>query len=168
MESIIGELLQQHRDAEGMLARLGAGVGRVRHRAGLGAEVMSELAELRRDIQGEVMRHFREEEQALFPVLGRHLDTSSGPIAMLMEEHARFRQLELEFEEALAALESGYADGWEAKLCQAGDAIGELLPPHIEKEETVLFPMAEQMMGPDEWAEVKSLWIQAQAAASAG
>lgn len=168
MESVLGELLQQHRDAEAMLATLGAAVSRVRRETARGAGVMSELAELRSDIQGEVMRHFREEEQALFPVLGRHIDSSSGPIAMLMEEHARFRQLELEFEEALAALEAEYADGWEEKLCRAGDAIGSLLPPHIEKEETVLFPMAEQMLGQEEWGEVRSLWIQAQAAASSG
>jgi hemerythrin-like domain-containing protein len=74
--------------------------------------------------------------------------------------------LELEFEEALAALESRYQDGWEEKLCQAGDAIGRLMPPHIEKEESVLFPMAEQMLGNDEWTEVRALWNQARAAAS--
>lgn len=168
MEPILGELLQQHRDAEAMLARLGAAVGRVRRERADGPGVMSELAELRKDIQGEVMRHFREEEQALFPVLGRHFDSSSGPIAMLMEEHAQFRQLELEFEEALAALEAEYQDGWEDKLCHAGEAIGRLLPPHIEKEESVLFPMAEQMLGQAEWAEVRSLWIKAEAAASGG
>ena len=126
---------------------------------------MNELSELRHAIQGEVLRHFREEEQALFPVLGRHIDSSSGPIAMLMEEHAQFRQLELEFEEALAALESRYQDGWEEKLCVAGEAIGRLMPPHIEKEESVLFPMADQMLGDEEWAEVRTLWDQAQAAA---
>lgn len=60
---------------------------------------------------------------------------------MLMEEHAQFRQLQLE--EALAALESRHQDGWEEKLCQAGDAIGRLMPAHIEKEESVLFPIAE-------------------------
>jgi len=166
LESIIHELLEQHRGAEAMLKRLAGDVIRVRREGARGAGVMNELAELRREIQGEVLRHFREEEQGLFPVLGRHIDSSSGPIAMLMEEHAQFRQLELQFEEALAALESQYEDGWEEKLCQAGDAIGRLMPPHIEKEESVLFPMAEQMLGEDEWAEVRMLWNQAQAAAA--
>ncbi|MFI5283067.1 MAG: hemerythrin domain-containing protein [Candidatus Dormibacterales bacterium] len=166
MGTIINELLQQHRDAEAMLTRLEAGVVRVRREGASGAGVMHELSDLRHEIQGEVLRHFREEEQALFPVLGRHIDSSSGPIAMLMEEHARFRQLELEFEEALAALESQYQDGWEAKLCEAGDAIGRLMPPHIEKEESVLFPMAEQVLDKDEWAEVRELWNQARAAAT--
>ena len=164
MESILEELFRQHRDAEAMLVKLATGVERIR-REGVGRQgVMEELSEIRRDIQGEVLSHFREEELALFPVLGRHIDSSSGPIAMLMEEHALFRQLELQFEEALASLEAGLREDWIEKLCGAGDAIGRLLPPHIEKEESVLFPMAESMLGEDEWVEVRRLWRDALAA----
>ena len=161
MESIMEELFRQHRDAEAMLVKLAAGVARVRREGGAAPGVRGDLSELRREIQGEVLSHFREEEQALFPVLGRHLDSSSGPISTLMEEHARFRQLELEFEEAVAALEAGFSDEWESKLCDAGDAIGRLLPPHIAKEDEVLFPMAEEMLKEEEWAEVRRLWREA-------
>jgi iron-sulfur cluster repair protein YtfE (RIC family) len=165
MEPILEELFKQHRDAETMLTRLAAAVGRVRREGAGGPVITAELSEVRREIQGEVLSHFREEELALFPVLGRHVDSSSGPLAMLMEEHAQFRQLELQFEEALAALEAGYHDGWEGKLGEAGDAIGRLLPPHIEKEEGVLFPMAESMLSEEEWGEVRRLWQEALEAA---
>lgn len=158
MHPILEGLFRQHRDAETMLRDLGAATSR--------ALDLTELRRLRHEIQGEVLSHFREEELALFPVLGRHLDASSGPIAMLMEEHAQFRQLELEFEEALAALESAAADGWAEKLCTAADAIGRLLPPHIEKEESVLFPMAESNLDDSEWMEVEKLWREAVAAAA--
>lgn len=121
---------------------------------------------VRREIQGEVLSHFREEELALFPVLGRHIDSSVGPIATMMEEHALFRQLELQFEEALASLEAGLHDEWAEKLSGAGDEIGRLLPPHIEKEDSVLFPMAESMLEEEEWAEVRQLWKEALAAAA--
>lgn len=161
MESIMEELFRQHRDAEAMLVKLAAGVGRVRREGAGGAGVLGDLSELRREIQGEVLSHFREEEQALFPVLGRHLDSSSGPIATMMEEHALFRQLELQFEEAVAALEAGFRNGWEEKLGDAGDAIARLLPGHIAKEEEVLFPMAEEVLQEDEWAEVRRLWREA-------
>jgi len=164
MESILAELSRQHRDAEGMLAKLAAGVGRVRREGVRGAGVLDDLRDLRREIQGEVLSHFREEEQALFPVLGRHIDSASGPIAMLMEEHAIFRQLELQFEEAVAALEAGLTDGWEEKVCEAGEAIVGMLPEHIEKEESVLFPMAEGMLGEEEWDDVRRLWKEALAA----
>jgi len=72
----MSELLEQHRDAEAMLTRLIAGVVRVRREGAHGAGVINELLELRREIQGEVLRHFREEEQALFPVLGRLWDST--------------------------------------------------------------------------------------------
>ena len=157
-------LLRQHRGAEAMLVKLAAGVGRVRQEGVKGSGVLDDLVDLRREIQGEVLSHFREEEQALFPVLGRHIDSASGPIAMLMEEHAIFRQLELQFEEAVAALEAGLMDGWEEKVCEAGEAIAGMLPEHIEKEESVLFPMAEGMLGEEEWDDVRRLWKEALAA----
>ncbi|HET7339059.1 MAG TPA: hemerythrin domain-containing protein [Candidatus Dormibacteraeota bacterium] len=166
MHPILEGLLHQHRDAEVMLKDLRAITGRVRGGAVRQPDVMAELSRLRHEIQGEVLSHFREEELALFPVLGRHVDASSGPIAILMEEHAQFRQLELEFDEALAAIESGYQDGWEDKLCDAADAIERLLPPHIEKEDEVLFPMAETMLDESEWNEVERLWREAMAATS--
>ena len=161
MESIMEELLRQHRGAEAMLAKLAVGVGRVQREGVKGAGVLDDLRELRREIQGEVLSHFREEEQALFPVLGRHIGSASGPIAMLMEEHAIFRQLELQFEEAVAALEAGHGDGWEEMVCDAANSISHLLPPHIEKEESVLFPMATDVLSADEWDQVRRLWADA-------
>lgn len=161
---MIEELVRQHRDAEAMLVKLAAGVERVQREGVKGAGVLDDLRDLRREIQGEVLSHFREEEQALFPVLGRHIDSASGPIAMLMEEHAIFRQLELQFEEAVAALEAGHGDGWEERIRDAGDSIARLLPAHIEKEESVLFPMAENLLSAEEWDQVRRLWKEASAA----
>ena len=166
MHPILEDLFRQHRDAETMLADLSTVIDRVRGGGARRPEVIEELSRLRHEIQGEVLSHFREEELALFVVLGRHIDVSSGPIAMLMEEHAQFRQLELEFEEALAAIETGHQDGWPERLCEAAEAIGRLLPPHIEKEDTVLFPMAESMLEEPEWTEVERLWRGALSAAS--
>jgi len=165
MHRILEGLFRQHRDAEVMLKDLSAVTSSVRGGAANQRDVLIELSRLRHEIQGEVLSHFREEELALFPVLGRHIGASSGPIAMLMEEHAKFRQLELEFEAALAAIESCFQDGWADKLCDAADGIRDLLPPHIEKEDGVLFPMAESMLDEAEWTEVERLWREAIAAA---
>src|SRR5450759_1687093 len=126
MESIMEELLRQHRDAESMLVKLAAGVDRVRREGVKAAGVLDDLRDLRREIQGEVLSHFRE------------------------EEHALFRQLELEFEDAVAALEAGFRDGWEEKVCDAAGSIAHLRPAHIEKEESVLFPMHEDVLSADE------------------
>ena len=163
MEAILEDLFRQHRDAERMLVDLAAATELVRKQSA--HAVIDELSRLRHEIQGEVLSHFREEELALFPVLGRHAESSTGPIAVMMEEHARFRQLELQFEEALAALESGLEDGWADRLCDAADEIGRLLPPHIQKEEGILFPLAESVLEDSEWAQVHQLWKDAVAAA---
>lgn len=161
MEAILEDLFRQHRDAEHMLVDLQGAAERVRREGTRSGALMEELRRLRREIQGEVLSHFREEELALFPVLGRHVESSTGPIAVMMEEHARFRQLELQFEEALAALESGLEDDFAGRLCDAADEIGRLLPPHIEKEEGILFPMAESTLEEKEWAQVRQLWKDA-------
>ena len=166
MHPILEGLFRQHRDAEAMLADLETAAGRVKAGGAAHPDVLAELARLRHEIHGEVLSHFREEELALFVVLGRHIDAAGGPIAMLMEEHAQFRQLELEFEEALAAIELDFHDGWPDRLCEAAEAIGRLLPPHIEKEDTVIFPMAESMLDESEWSQVERLWREAVSAAS--
>jgi iron-sulfur cluster repair protein YtfE (RIC family) len=159
------ELFGQHREAEVLFERLAAAGAELRRSGGPEPGVMATLAELRAGIQGEVMGHFREEEQALFPVLGRHLDVAEGPIAMLMEEHAHFRELELEFEAGLAALESGAAGEWVERLAAAVEAMCGLMPGHIEKEDAVLFPIAESVLSDVEWAEAERLWQRARAAA---
>lgn len=165
MHPFLEGLFRQHRDAEAMLADLGKAIASVRGGAGSQPDVVAELRRLRREIQGEVLSHFREEELALFPVLGRHVEVSGGPIAMLMEEHARFRQLELEFEEALAAMEASLGGVWHETLCAAADEIRQMMPAHIEKEDDVLFPMAESMLEESEWADVERLWSAAVEAA---
>lgn len=164
MNPILEELVRQHRDAEQMLVELSAAVTRLRS-AGAGEPgVLTDLARCRSLIQGEVDAHFREEEQALFPVLGRRIGTEDGPIAVLMEEHCAFRRHQLEYERALAALEAGEDGEWRERLASAADAIDSLLPVHIEKEDQVLFPMAQAVLEEGEWDEVRALWHRAAAA----
>jgi hemerythrin-like domain-containing protein len=154
---ILEELGRQHRDAEHLLVDMSAAVSRLRSEGPGGPGVLADLGRCRTLIQDEVDAHFNEEERALFPVLGRRIGTADGPIAILMEEHRAFRGLQLEYERALAALEAGESGEWQERLAGAAGAIEGLLPPHIEKEEEVLFPMAEAVLGDGEWDEVRAL-----------
>ena len=158
MNQMLEELSRQHRDAEQLLEELSAAVARLRSEGAGGPGVLAELGRCRRLLQGEVDAHFREEEQALFPILGRRIGTEEGPIAVLMEEHFAFRRHQLEYEQALAALEAGRDGPWREHLVAAARAIGSLLPPHIQKEDEVLFPMAEAVLDEGEWDEVRTLW----------
>lgn len=159
MNTMLGNLFDQHRGAEQMLERLAGAALRLR-REGVQPDILKEFQACREVLEGEVGSHFREEEQGLFPVLGRHVGLEDGPIAAMMEEHARLRQLELVFEGSLAALEYGHPGEWAESLLRAAEEIGRLLPLHIAKEDEVLFPLAESMLTEADWDECRTLWAR--------
>jgi hemerythrin-like domain-containing protein len=105
------------------------------------------LAEFAAFLQGEVRAHFTLEEHALFPVLGRHLSQTQGPLAVMNAEHAAFGDLLHEFAAALQG-----SDPNRQRAC-AGELI-HFLRDHIAKEDHVLFPMAGQILSPEELREV--------------
>lgn len=138
MTATIGLLSMQHQD---VLAQLHA----------VEAEILprkdADLAEFAAYLADEVACHFALEEQALFPLLARHLDLEHGPLAVMNAEHAAFR-------EGLAGLAAALHGGdLTAQRTQAVQLI-ELLRAHIDKEDHVLFPMAEHLLSASEQDEV--------------
>ena len=79
-----------------------------------------------------VRRHNDNEETALFPLL-----REQGPVALFIEEHVALRKLE---DQLLAAIDGPDPAG--------------LLRAHIERENSVLFPMARVWLGEDGLAQV--------------
>lgn len=106
-----------------------------------------QVADVIRYLEDEVMRHFDLEERALFPVLARHIGDAQGPLAVMNAEHATFRQL-------LASLTAAFhsEDLDQQQRCMR-DLVA-LLHAHIAKEDQVLFPLALQMLSPQEIGEV--------------
>jgi hemerythrin-like domain-containing protein len=98
--------------------------------------------------------HHAKEESVLFPELERHgAQREAGPIGVMLEEHDAGRRHVREMAEALARFRQG--DGGSLLVIRrSADAYRDLLRRHIEKEEQVLFPMAESMLPPDEAAGV--------------
>lgn len=96
--------------------------------------------------------HFRQEEEALFPVLGRVIGTEGGPIAVMLEEHD-------EIEAAHAAMtEELKKDSPDlSRIVDAGRTIIAILEPHIHKEDRVLFPMAMYHLDKEQLDEVDRL-----------
>jgi len=85
--------------------------------------------------------HHGKEEGLLFPALvGTVLPEKSGPIGVMLADHAQGRQLIRDMEEAL----SPQVD--RVKLAQAAGAYAILLRNHIQKEDMFLFPMAEKVL----------------------
>jgi hemerythrin-like domain-containing protein len=85
--------------------------------------------------------HHGKEEGLLFPAMVEAgVPGKDGPIGVMLTEHAQGRQLIRDMEESI----STGVD--RAKLAQAAGGYASLLRNHIQKENTVLFPMAERVL----------------------
>lgn len=95
---------------------------------------------------GELERHFRHEEQALFPALARHIGRS-GPIGAMVAEH---ESLCRSIDDLEAAVDEIRGDRRQANSATQREAtrlaghIAFLLRGHIAREDEMLFPLAQR------------------------
>ena len=80
-------------------------------------------------------RHFREEEELLFPLVAE-LDEAREPLLQALLEHQRVRALARRLEAGLAEGEPG---------ADVMRELGDLLVAHVRHEERVLFPLIERL-----------------------
>lgn len=104
----------------------------------------------------DFIRHFADqchhckEEQVLFPALEAHgIPTEGGPVGMMLLEHEEGRSLVRAMMDALARIEAG-DDSAEAGLFDSAGQYLRLLREHIQKEDEVLFRMADEVIPADE------------------
>lgn len=98
--------------------------------------------------------HHGKEEEFLFPALeNAGVPREGGPIRVMLQEHEQGRRLVARLKDAL----SGHGSGVLSRMEEAQVIITEyvaLLSQHIDKENTVLFPMADAKLDPDKDAEL--------------
>ncbi len=123
-----------HRAADRAWAEVEAAV-----ESGDGERVQAAAGEYLRRME----RHFRMEEEVLFPAFEERTGMSGGPTAVMRMEHDQMRGLLTGIEEAPAA---GRFD----EILDLGDSLLLLVQQHNQKEETVLYPMAREQLA-DEW-----------------
>lgn len=93
--------------------------------------------------------HHGKEEGLLFPALVKAgMPERAGPVGVMMAEHVEGRQFIQQMEAALA----GALDG--RKFADSANGYIRLLRQHIDKENNVLFVMAEQMLPPAQLEEL--------------
>jgi hemerythrin-like domain-containing protein len=94
--------------------------------------------------------HHGKEEDIFYPLLeARGMPKSGGPLGVMFNEHEQGRALVREMRQAAEAYASG-AQGSGARWAQAADQYAVLLRSHIQKEDMVLFPMAERLLSGNE------------------
>lgn len=93
--------------------------------------------------------HHGKEEGFLFPALVRAgMPEQGGPVGVMLSEHVQGRQWIHAMEEATRPTTDA------AQFTAAAAGYGQLMRAHIQKENNVLFPMAERMLPPPQLEEM--------------
>ena len=100
-----------------------------------------------REFQSQMLRHLRMEEEVMFPAFEQASGmTGGGPTFVMRSEHEQMRGLIVQMS---AAADGGDYD----ELVDLGDTLLMLIQQHNQKEENMLYPMAEQALTGD-WAKI--------------
>lgn len=89
--------------------------------------------------------HHRKEERVLFPLLGERVPMANTPVSVMLAEHDKSRAYVRALVEALPQARRGDRDAAE-RTAVALEGYAKLLRAHIDKENSVLFPLAERAL----------------------
>ena len=94
--------------------------------------------------------HHHKEEKVLFPALENHgIPRDGGPVGMMLTEHEEGRSYVRAMAAALTRIEAG-EQREEAGLFDAAHSYVRLLHEHIQKEDDILFAMADEVIPANE------------------
>jgi hemerythrin-like domain-containing protein len=94
--------------------------------------------------------HHKKEEGVLFEMLGAYgLPASAGPVAVMLSEHEQGRAFTSGMRQAALKLDAGDSSAARA-VVENAQGYAQLLRQHIQKEDTVLFPIANQVIPLDQ------------------
>lgn len=167
----IQHLLQEHRDIMSQVADLRQAVADLSTRGEAALpEALPVFRRMGRMMETQLALHAKKEDDALFPALEAIFGDDGSPTSAMREEHksihaegALLRKTlhELndvehpQIEAGGAKLRSMAADGGSAdSLLATAQEIIHLLDMHFEKEEQILFPMAQNVLGEEKMEEV--------------
>ena len=133
MESISSFMQQDHVVIDAIAERA-VTAAEARDWAGLAREGTEFLRRLR--------RHIDAEEKVLFPAFEQRTGMSAaGPSVVMRVEHEQMKPILAQMDAAVAAQDGpGYQ--------RASKALLDILVPHNQKEEHMMYPMLDQAMGP--------------------
>ena len=94
--------------------------------------------------------HHAKEERLLFPLLEERERAAGGPVSVMLSEHEAGRQAIRAIDEALPRANEDTAA--RAAVAENLGLYAHLLRLHINKENTVLFPLADRILGDDDQA----------------
>ncbi|MED2254441.1 hemerythrin domain-containing protein [Brevibacillus parabrevis] len=103
-------------------------------------ELLTELQTNANAFIAELEPHSAKEEDVLFTMMAKYVGREAGPIAVMEYEHEQAKRFLNRF------LEDGFPDYLQSAV--------EVLLQHFQKEEQVLFPMAQKLLNEEEKQEL--------------
>ncbi len=141
-------LWAEHGVLRGVARVLEAEALRARQGEPLNAPLVAAIVEYLRDYPCRF--HHPKEEQFLFPALARHGEAASKAIEALMLQHGAEEKLIARLDGAAKNLRENPQD--QDAFAVAAETYARFLEAHVREEETNVFPLAETLLGEDEWA----------------
>ncbi|HEY6005867.1 MAG TPA: hemerythrin domain-containing protein [Anaeromyxobacter sp.] len=143
----IETLMNEHRVIEGVLDALVAFADEVRRKGATEKEELGRFVEFIRGFADAC--HHGKEEGVLFEAMVQHgFPRHGGPIAVMLHEHDEGRALVGSLK-AFAEQLAPWSDADRQEIANASFGFSDLLRSHIQKEDGVLYPMAEQHLPPE-------------------
>ena len=131
--------------------------------------VSAELKELLAFFKAEFWVHFTKEEEALFPEIETFLPRNAGPLGVMLLEHDDLRKTNDIIQQAAAEYLGG--NGGEATkgtLQKQGTHFISVLRDHINKEDNILFMMANMHLNPQQMEKISRLFEKIEGGSKAG
>lgn len=148
----ITDLKDEHRGVETMLGIIENLAGKFSQGRGIDTKDLDAILEFLTVFVDRC--HHGKEEDFLFPALeAAGVPRDQGPIGILLQEHEQGRRLVAGLRKAAKDLTSGDKAAGKTIEKISLDYV-DLLSRHIEKEESVVFRMAVDLLGPDKQAEL--------------
>lgn len=155
------QLVEEHNVIERLLAVLQATATKLERGDDLAPEVLERELDIIRNFADRC--HHRKEEGSLFPLMEKHgIPREGGPIGVMLIEHDKGREYVRQMIDAVRS----YAAGDKVAgrdFAAAARAYAQLLSQHIYKENNILYPMANRVLGRQEHKELTERFEQIEA-----
>jgi hemerythrin-like domain-containing protein len=150
----IETLMNEHRVIESVLDAIVGFADEVRRKGTTEKEDLGKFVEFIREFADAC--HHGKEEGVLFEAMIRHgFPRNGGPVAVMLHEHDQGRAF-VAVLKARAEQAEAWSDADRQEIADAAFGYSQLLRHHIQKEDGVLYPMAEQHLPPEVMEEVSA------------
>jgi hemerythrin-like domain-containing protein len=145
-------LMDEHRLIERVITALEAGADRLEEGEQVRPEFFIQATEFIKGFADSC--HHAKEEGVLFPTMHEHgMPLQVGPIAVMLSDHEQGRAYTRDLLTAAERLQAGDVSVVDEVITNA-QGYAALLRQHIHKEDNILFPMADQVIPPEQHAQV--------------